>query len=69
MSSCMECGCDMHPADAAQWEYCHACRKLLKYSGKVRTLNRQGADQLGRSARDTKMLGGEADDTTGANQE
>lgn len=63
MSECMECGRDMHPADAAQWEYCHMCRKALQTPGKVKTMRRQGMNEFGRKAISSQLLSGAADGT------
>ncbi len=60
MSWCFECGRVMHPADASQWSMCRRCNAQHRGEKhhKIRTINDLGADQRGRAARSSKLLGG-----------
>lgn len=58
MSKCIECGCDMHPADASDYMECFNCRRALKRSTKVRSIASGKAEEVGRRARSSKMVGG-----------
>jgi predicted RNA-binding Zn-ribbon protein involved in translation (DUF1610 family) len=60
ISKCIECGKAMDAAEARVSYTCHICQQA-GLGDRVRTLNRRGTDEIGRNARDTKVLGGSAE--------
>ena len=60
MSHCVECGQEMHPADAAESLICGKCAKGKRAvkAFKVRRLSDRGAEESGRPCIPSLTLGG-----------
>jgi DNA-directed RNA polymerase subunit RPC12/RpoP len=61
MSHCTECGKPMDRIEAQMYEACRDCRSRSCRPRRVRNLNDQWSEHVGRHARDSKALGGSAE--------